>query len=75
MGEVVTHAAILMVDESLLQDPEIRDLVEIEMRALIGKYIDQTTAGRLNVLGSEDPNLVNQIRNLRLSPPLNVTIK
>jgi hypothetical protein len=64
-GMKIPISAILLVDVDASTDPELSELVVIEMRELLAKYLmTGEDANRVGVLRADDPDLSNKIRGL-----------
>ena len=64
-GIKLPRAAILLIDIDASMDPELVELVVLEMKSLISKYLmSEKEAERLDVLRADDPELSNRVRYL-----------
>jgi len=73
-GQTVLRAAILLTGTETLNDPELLQLVELEMRELLGRNMDPALAQGLQVLHSNDPFLPDQLQALIDSDPVYITL-
>jgi hypothetical protein len=73
-GQTFSRAAIFIVRTADLDDNEILQLVELEMRELLAGYMDPALAEQMPILHDNNPDLVQEIDALLDSPPSNILI-
>lgn len=73
-GQTLERAAIL-ISSADLPAPELLDLVMLETREALGRYLGEEQASRLEILKMPDPDLVTKVKVLLLLPATNVRIK
>ena len=68
VGDDASRAAIVLLDAESNPDQELRDLVVLEMRDLLGRYLGKPIADSLPVLRPELPGFIEGVRGLPLIP-------
>jgi hypothetical protein len=72
-GQKLARAAILVTGADL-QDAELLQLVLLETREVLGRYLGEEAANRLEVLKMPDADLVPKLEALLFLPPIDLRI-
>jgi hypothetical protein len=68
VGDDASRAAIVLLDADSSPDPELRELVILEMRLLLGRHLGASIANSLPVLRPELPDFAQSVRGLSAIP-------
>jgi hypothetical protein len=72
-GQKAARAAILITGTEDLA-PELLQLVLLETREVLGGYVGEARASRLEVLKMPDPELPSKLKALLFLPPVNIVL-
>ena len=72
-GQTISRAAILLTGVDVLSDPELQQLVVLEFRELLARYLGNQ-ANAFEVLRMPDPALISKIQALLILPPTNLPV-
>jgi hypothetical protein len=71
-GQSLPHAAILLTQTELLNDPELLQLELLEINEILDRYADPAQVDQLKVLEFSDPELIAKIEALLAQPPMDM---
>jgi hypothetical protein len=73
-GQTVSRAAILLINTDLQPDAELEQLVLLEVREMLYRFIAEDQVNRLEILRMPAPDLGDKLRALLILPPANIQI-
>ncbi len=73
-GQTVGRAAILLINTDLQPDAELEQLVLLETREILSRFIGEERANRLEVLRMPDAEIANKLQSLLILPPVDIFI-
>jgi len=73
-GQTLSRAAILLIQTDLQPDAELEQLVILDTREVLHRFISEEQANRLEVLRMPDSAIGDKLRALLFLPPANILI-